>query len=114
MQRSAVQKRVQAGWKNLKGQNEQSAKISKQNQLAKKSKGQKKNTQNENIKKFRKEVITDTSLSTSNTNLNLLPIVLQKQAAKSKLPNSNLSIAKIMNLNCKITPIMPAKSAIII
>ena len=42
MQRSAVQKRVQAGWKNLKGQNEQSAKISKQNQLAKKSKGQKK------------------------------------------------------------------------
>ena len=55
MQRSAVQKRVQAGWKNLKGQNEQSAKISKQNQLAKKSKGQKKNTQNENIKKFSKK-----------------------------------------------------------
>ena len=42
MQRSAVQKRVQAGWKNLKGQNEQSAKISKQNQLAKKSKRAKK------------------------------------------------------------------------
>ena len=92
MQKSAVQKRVQAGWKNLKGQNEQSAKISKQKQLAKKSKGQKK------IHKMRI----------------LMPIVLQKQAAKSKLPNSNLSIAKIMNLNCKITPIMPAKSAIII
>ena len=61
MQRSAVQKRVQAGGENLKGQNEQSAKISKQNQLAKKSKGQK-NLQNENIKKFRKKVITDTSL----------------------------------------------------
>ena len=44
MQRSAVQKRVQAGGENLKGQNEQSAKISKQNQLAKKSKGQKKFT----------------------------------------------------------------------
>ena len=44
MQKSAVQKRVQAGWKNLKGQNEQSAKISKQNQLARKSKGQKKYT----------------------------------------------------------------------
>ena len=56
-----VQKRVQAEWKNLKGQNEQSAKISKQNQLAKKSKGRK-NTRNENIKKFRKKVITDTSL----------------------------------------------------
>ena len=55
MQRSAVQKRVQAGWKNLKGQNEQSAKISKQNHLAKKSKGQTKNTQNENIKKFSKK-----------------------------------------------------------
>ena len=49
------------GGENLKGQNEQSAKISKQNQLAKKSKGQK-NLQNENIKKFRKKVITDTSL----------------------------------------------------
>ena len=32
------------GGENLKGQNEQSAKISKQNQLAKKSKGQKKFT----------------------------------------------------------------------
>ena len=88
-------------------------KLANKSNQQRKAKG-KKNTQNENIKKFRKEVITDTSLSTSNTNLNLLPIVLQKQAAKSKLPNSNLSIAKIMNLNCKITPIMPAKSAIII
>ena len=88
-------------------------KLANKSNQQRKAKG-KKNTQNENIKKFRKEVITDTSLSTSNTNLNLLPIVLQKQAAKSKLPNSNLSIAKIMNLNCKITPIMPAKSVIII
>ena len=62
MQRSAVHKRVQAGWKNLKGQNEQSAKISKQNQLAKKSKGQKKIHKMRIQKSSAKKVITDTSL----------------------------------------------------
>ena len=54
MQRSAVQKRVQAGWKNLKGQNDKARKLANKINQQRKAKG-KKNLQNENIKKFSKK-----------------------------------------------------------